>query len=289
MKTAQIVLLALACTVAAHADFSYTSTRKSTGGMVAGAMANQNPTTKHYLKGQKMKMDMGNTAMIIDLEAQTFTNINNTDKTYSVTKFSDMAQTMKQVSSDVQVDVKETGQRRKINGFDASQVMMTMTMEGPQQGPPGMKMVMEMELWLSSDVPGASESRAFFQKNADKLPWASIYGGNPQMAKSMVAMQRKLASMGGVTVMQVVRAKMGGAGGEAQTQQMQQAMAQLEAMRKAGGAQAQAAEQALGRMGGMRGGAGGGALFEMTTESSDFSTAGIPDSVFAIPAGYTRK
>ena len=214
MRTAQITLLALACSVAAHADFSYTSTRKSTGGMVAGAMANQNPTTKHYLKGQKMKMDMGNTAIIIDLDAQTFTNVNNADKTYSVSKFSDMAQTMKQVGADVQIDVKETGQRRNINGVNASQVMMTMTMEGPQQAP-GMKMVMEMELWVSADVPGASEAKAFYQRNADKLPWASMAGGNPQMQKSMVAMQRKLATLGGVPVMQVMRVKMGGAGGDA--------------------------------------------------------------------------
>ena len=27
---------------------------------------------------------------------------------------------------------------------------------------------------------------------------------------------------------------------------------------------------------------------EITTESSDFSTAAIPDSVFAIPAGYQK-
>ena len=31
-----------------------------------------------------------------------------------------------------------------------------------------------------------------------------------------------------------------------------------------------------------------GPLFEITVESSGFSTASIPDSVFAIPAGYQR-
>ena len=33
-------------------------------------------------------------------------------------------------------------------------------------------------------------------------------------------------------------------------------------------------------------GAGSGSLMEMTMESTDFSTSSIPDSVFAIPAGY---
>jgi hypothetical protein len=232
--------------------------------MAAGAMANQNATTKHYLKGQKMKMDMGNTAVVIDLDAQTFTNINNNDKTYTVTKFADLAKNVKDIGADIQVDVKETGQRKKINGFDASQVVMTMTMEGMQPGrASGMKMLMEMEMWLSADVPGASEAKAFFQKNADKLPWAAMGGGNPQMQKSMAAMQKKIATLGGVTVLQIVRTKMGGG-----DPQMQEAMARMQAM---------------------RGGAPGGALFEMTMESSDFSTAGIPESVFAIPAGYTKK
>jgi hypothetical protein len=181
MKTTRITILALACSLAAHADFSYTQTRKSTGGMAAGAMQGQNPTTKHYLKGQKMKMDMGSTATIMDFEAQTLTSINNNDKTYTVTKFSDLGQALKDTGADVQIDVKETGQHKSINGFNCSQVVMTMTMEGMQQGPPGMKMTVEMEMWLSPDVPGASEARAFFQKNGDKFSYASMAGGNPQM------------------------------------------------------------------------------------------------------------
>ena len=45
-------------------------------------------------------------------------------------------------------------------------------------------------------------------------------------------------------------------------------------------------EQAMARMGGM---GRGGNLMEITTESTGFSTASIPDSVFEIPAGYTKK
>jgi hypothetical protein len=46
------------------------------------------------------------------------------------------------------------------------------------------------------------------------------------------------------------------------------------------------AKKQLERMGGMSGGGGG---MEITTESTGFSAASIPDSVFAIPAGYTQK
>jgi hypothetical protein len=288
MRTLRITLLALACSLAAHADFSYTQTRKSAGGMAAGAMAGMDPTMKHFMKGQKMKVDMGKTATIMDFEAQTLTTINNDQKTYTVTSFADLGKTLKDTGADVQVDVKETGEKKMIGGFNCSQVIMIMSVDNPQMAGAGMKMQIEMEMWLSSDVPGASEARAFYQKNADKMAYATMAAGNPQMQKSMATLQRKMAALGGVPVMQIMRTKMGGAGADAQTQKMQQAMAQLEAMKKAGGAQAQAAEQAMARMGGMRGGSGG-SLFEMTTESSGFSTASIPDSVFAIPAGYTKK
>lgn len=66
---------------------------------------------------------------------------------------------------------------------------------------------------------------------------------------------------------------------------MAQARAQLEAMIKQGGPQAATAQQALARIGGL---SSGGSLFEMTIESSDFSTSGIPDSAFAIPAGFQK-
>jgi hypothetical protein len=69
---------------------------------------------------------------------------------------------------------------------------------------------------------------------------------------------------------------------------MAQARARLEEMQKQGGPQAQAAAQALARMGAAPGG-GGGSGFEINMESSNFSTASIPDSIFAIPAGYQQS
>ena len=94
--------------------------------------------------------------------------------------------------------------------------------------------------------------------------------------------------MNGVPVLQIVRMKPAGNSPQmAQAQAgMAQAMAQLEAMRKQGGQQAAAAEAALARMGGM---AAGGSLLEITTESTNFSTSAIADSVFEIPAGYQKK
>ena len=106
------------------------------------------------------------------------------------------------------------------------------------------------------------------------------------MRQSLAELQRKMAGMKGVPVLQIVKMKT--LGNEAQNEKMQQGMAQararLEEMQKQGGPQAAAAAQALARMGG----ASGGSMFEMTMESGNFSTSAIPDSAFAIPAGYKK-
>lgn len=260
----------------ARADFSYTTTRQG---------ANNESATKHYLKGQKMLTDNGRTSTIMDFDAQTITTINNANKTYSVRSFSDLD---RGVQTDVQADVKSTGQKKTINGFNASEAVMTMQVDATTARGP-MKMQMEMHLWVSPDVPGAQELRAFYKRNLSKFPWSAMAegGGNPGMQKAMADLQRKMAELNGIPVLETI--KMGGAGGgsgmsDAQSAQMAQARARLEEMQKQGGPQAQAAAQALARMGG----ASGGSMFETTLESSNFSTASIPDSVFAIPAGYRQ-
>jgi hypothetical protein len=84
------------------------------------------------------------------------------------------------------------------------------------------------------------------EKNRDRFPWAALGGGGNQgMQKAVADMQRKMADLNGVALLQVVKVKSGG--NEAQAAQMQQGMAQA---------------RALARMGGTS--SGSGALFEMT-------------------------
>jgi hypothetical protein len=288
MKIGYILILTLAAGLAARADFSYTSTRKPAAGQTASNAGD--PATRHYIKGQKMKMDRGRTATLIDFDQQTVTSIDNDHKTYTVTKFSDFGQALQKSDVEVNIDVKKTGETRNVNGYNANEMVMTMDLDSPQGRQSGMKMQMEMHMWLSADVPGAGELRAFYDRNRDRFPWSAMAaGGSQNMQKAIADMQRKMADMHGVPVLQEIKVK--AAGNEAQAAQMQQGMAQarakLEEMQKQGGPQAAAAAQALARMGG--GSAGGsGALFETTMESSDFSTSAIPDSVFAIPDGYQK-
>lgn len=290
MKTAQILILTFAASLAARADFSYTTTRKSTGGAMGQMAASAgDPVTKHYLKGQKMKIEHGDTATVIDFEAQTITSINPSQKTYSVAKFADLGKAIENAGVDVKADVKKTGAVKTINGFNASEVVMTMDVDMPQARQAGMKMQMEMDMWVSPDVPGSRELRAFFERNGSRFPWTAVAGGSGRagMQKAMADLQRQVASLNGVPVLQIIKMKSAGGGPPgAQGQGMEQARARLEEMQKQGGPQAAAAAQALARMGAM---SSGGSLFEMTMESGNFSTGTIPDAVFAVPAGYQHS
>jgi len=278
MNLKNLILLTLIASMA-RADFGYVMTRKGGPG-----------DTKYFYKGQKMKTDSGTTATVVDFDAQTLTTINNTQKTYTVRKFSELGEDMAGADN-VQADVKETGQHKTINGFNATQMMMTVQMDVQ-----GMKAQMDMEIWVSPDVPGGQELHAFHQRNASKFPYAAMSeGGNPGMRAAMANLQKKLAGLNGVPVLEVIHIKTGGAGAAqagqaAQAAQsdprMAQARARLEEMAKQPGPAGEQAKLALARMGGAPSGGGG---MEITMEAGSFSTSPIADSVFAIPAGYQKS
>lgn len=264
------------------------------------AMAGGNPqTTKLYFKGQKMKTDSGQVATIIDFEAQTITTINHPAKTATVRSLADAAP--KQADVLVKIDVKETGQQKTVNGYNAKELLLTMDVDMPQAPQMG-KMQMELDLWLSSEVPGTGQATDFYRKNMERFPWATMGGGNPQMQQAVAQMQRKMAEMNGVPVQTVMRVKPAGGAAmpampqmpqmsAAQQAQMQAAMARLQQMQQQGGPGADAAAQAMARMGNLGRGtapAASNSMMEITTDSSAFSTAPIPDAEFAIPAGYQR-
>jgi Domain of unknown function (DUF4412) len=265
MNTGCILTLTLACATVAHADFSYLQTRTSAGGPPPAG----DTVTKHYLKGQKMKIETARASTIFDFGAQTTTFIDNQAKTYSVTPFADLGKSAAAAEISASVDMKETGQKKNVNGFNASQVVMTVAMQS--------QMSIELEIWISSDVPGAAELRAFYQRNGKHFPWSTLGGdGNPGMRKAFSDMQKRISSLGGVPVLQTTRMKSVGS-----DPRMAQAKARLEEMKKQGGQQAAMAEQTLARM-------SGGPGFEITMESSGFSTNAIPDSVFAVPGDYKK-
>ncbi len=268
MKIFATVVLSLAMAISAFADLTYSSTVKSGPG--AGTV------TKHFLKGNRSKAESANSVIITDYDAQTVTILMPANKTYRVTPMSQSSAAMEKAGGDIKADVKETGAKKSIGGFNCKQVIMTLSMTG--QTP----MNVESEMWVSPDVPGAAELKAMGMRMAEKGVGAS---GSTQMQKALADIQRQTAKIGGVPVLTIMRMKQGDDAQSKQMQaQMQAARAQMEALKKQGGPAAAAVEKAMANLPA----AGGKYSMEVTTESSGFTTTSIPASEFTIPAGYKK-
>jgi hypothetical protein len=287
----------------ARADFSYEQTTKITGGMMAGMMkvagafskqAREPMTSTVSVKGNRMAVTHARGVNIIDLDAETMTDIDLEKKTYSVITFADFGKAMQKLSQKMgqkndsaqmnfKADVKNTGATRTINGFQTKEMVLTLTIEGQdeksgQKG--GMNVVTDM--WLAPNLPGYDEVKNFYARMAQKLAFAPGMGGFGAMmggqqaglAKGMSEMYKETSKIDGVPVLQVIR--MGGTMegmSEADMARMQQAQAEAEQQRQqqgppptagevagsaAGSAATNAAASRMGRLGGLAGGLGGG-------------------------------
>jgi TonB family protein len=288
MKFAHVVLLIIGISSMALADFSYTATIKWTRLPVPQVV-------KHYLKGQKMKSESAGSSTILDFDAHTITRINNLLKLYSATKLSDISIPPRQTEVEVTVYVQETGRTRSIDGYDANEVLLTADMDSPQIRQMPVKVQTERRLWISMGVPGSEQRRAFYDRNREVYPWGVLTdreqehfsnAASQAVWEAAAEMERRKSELKGVPVLEVftLRSAAGGLKGP-NTQDWAQARAQLEEQRSKGGPGADSAVQALARADSM--GGDPFATMQYTQESSGFSTEPIPDSVFAIPAGYT--
>jgi hypothetical protein len=289
-------LLALAA-ASARADFSYEQTSKITGGMMAGMMKFAGAFSKQArepiqmtvsVKGDRLSTASAHHISIIDLNAETMTDVDLDKKTYAVITFAEFTRAMQQMSEKMgektgdgsmnfKADVKQTGATRNINGFQTKETLLTLEIEG-QDKKSGEKgaMTVVTDMWLAPNLPGYEEVRSFYTRMAQKLAWAPGMGGmgammgrQAGMMKGMSEMYKQASKLEGVPVLQVVR--MGGmAGGmsEADMAKMQEAQAQNQQQQQqappppsagdvAGNAASGAALGRMGKLGGLAGAAGG--------------------------------
>lgn len=324
-----LIAVALLGCAGLRADFSYEQTSQVTGGVMKslGFMSKQlrEPIRATILiKGDRMATISQNTANVIDLAAETITEINFQKKTYSVMTFAEMEAMLKSLDGkskdkdqpewNVKVSVKETGRKQNVNGMDAHEAILTIEFEGtdPKTNQTGIMMTMTSEMWLTSSVPGYDEVRSFHQRMAQKLNWAPgstpLAGG--QQAKGMAAMIKEAAKLDGVPVRQVVKMNMAGAPqGEAGAPEGEAQPAQSEPQAEP---EKPSVGGALGRLGGRFGGfgrkkkqqqeeqqpastgqpqaasAGPASMMEMTSDMTNFSSSAVDASKFEVPAGFKK-
>lgn len=268
------------------ADFKYEQTSTMTGGsmmammrMAGGAARNasQPSKTTHYLKGDRMATVSDNTMSIVDVAAETITEVDLQKKTWSVMTFAEMKQMMERMGDkgaagvSFRVSAKPTGVVKKVNGFDAKEIVVTMEGESkdPRSGKSG-TISITTDSWFASDIPGYEEVQAFGRKMAGKMDWtAGAAGGmmgRPDMAKGMAEVAKEMAKIGGVPVLQVMKMSGGGPGGDMpqltpeQQAQMAQAMQQADAARQQAAQQQAQQSQERPSVGNVLGGALGGRL-----------------------------
>ena len=224
-----------------------------------------------------------------------------------------------QPEMNVKASIKETGQTKQFSGVNAREFIMTLEMEGTDQqtGQKG-AMVVTADMWVAPQ-PGYDQVRQFYQRMAQKLAWTPGGGmftmGRSDMARAMADLQKEAAKLDGVPVYQVVKmgfkGEAGQAGQPAQPPPAARAPEQQPTENPSVGG-------ALGRLGGRLGGLGGlgrrkkaeqpaeqpapppesapaaaqpdvsGALMEMTTELTSFSTGPVDPSKLEVPGGFKQ-
>ncbi len=227
------------------ADFSYEQTTQVTGGAMAQMMAMAARFSKQaagpqrstvMLKGTRMATFSTDTAQIIDLASETFTDINFARKEYSVITFQQMTAAMAKLRQQMSgarssrgsregqpavelkpsVSVKEGGQSKQVSGVDTRLMILTLEMEAtdPQSGNQG-TMMMSSDMWMATSVPGYDELRGFQEQMGKKI--AVNLGGalgmmasNPQMGQGFGELYKEISKLTGVPVQTVARMGMKG-------------------------------------------------------------------------------
>jgi len=278
------------------------------------------------VKGDRMAHIGTNHSSIIDLKSETITDIDPVKRSYSVITFADMAAAMQRMSEkmaekgndpkanmEYKASVKETGEKKVVSGFNTKEVVLTIEMEmtDPKSGQKGTMAVIS-DMWLAPDIPGYEEVREFYKRMATKLAWTPGASGlamqRGDMMKGMGQLAKESAKINGVPVLQIM--KMNPTGDAATTSQT----TSTERPKQAAPPTPTAGEIAAGALAGRLGGFGGfgkkkkpaedqpaqtsdapaqssdssGSLIEMTTESSNFSTAPVDGSKFEVPAGFKK-
>jgi hypothetical protein len=226
---ALVATLAMSSTVGLRADIRTDNKTKfqlagALGKVVnffGGKAAREGVTSTVAVKGDRMMTTTGSTGQIIDLNEEKIYDLDLKKKTYKVTTFADLRREMEEArkkaeeeakkeqaeaeksgdkaepaqrdpnakEAEVDFDVKNTGEKKEINGFSTTQSIMTITVreKGKTLQQSG-GMVLTSDMWLSQAVPSTKEIADFHMKYAQKLYGPMMSGASPEEMASAMAL-----------------------------------------------------------------------------------------------------
>jgi hypothetical protein len=244
-----IVLLVLAASPAIRADVrSEEKSRIEFTGMLGrmvnlfgGKGAKEGTVSTVAVKGNRKATFNDTTGQIIDLGEEKVYELDMKKKTYKVATFAELRRRMEEAKAkaeqnaqkeqtrekaaepapkennvEIDFDVKDTGQKKVVNGFDAHQVVMTITVreKGKTLEENG-GLVLTADEWLVPRIPAMKEVVDFDIRYAQKLYGPMISGASaqdmaaaaalyPMMAPAIAKMRTEGVKMDGTPVMTVL-------------------------------------------------------------------------------------
>jgi hypothetical protein len=204
-----------------HAD---QKTRVQLGGVIGGIVnlfggkaAREGVTTAVSVKGDRKATIGDSTGQIIDLTEEKIYDLDVRRKTYKVTTFAEMRRQLEEAqrrareqaqkqqareqkekaperdpnAKEMEVDftVKDTGEKKAVNGFDTHQVLLTITVreKGKKVEDTG-GIVVTSDMWIAKTVAAMKEIAQFDLRYAQKLQGPMVNGASVQeMAAALAA------------------------------------------------------------------------------------------------------
>ena len=242
-----IVGVLVAASASLHADFTYTETTQMTGGSMLSLMKMASAFSKQArqagepivstvaIKGNRMVHINPTNTEIIDLDAETITNIDTLKRQYTVVTFEQMKQQIEAAAAKMkeqqeksqpgppqqpstvdvnfQIHVRNTGQSKDVSGLSASESILAMNMDATDKssGQTG-SLAITNDMWLVPEIPGYDEVKEFYRKFALKMGTVFNSAINPAMlaqyqgaSKGMADMAKEMSKLQGTPVLQVMR------------------------------------------------------------------------------------
>jgi hypothetical protein len=244
-----VLLLVLAASPAIRADvrseekskIEFTGMLGRMVNLFGGKGAKEGTVSTVAVKGNRKATFNDTTGQIIDLGEEKIYELDMKKKTYKVATFAELRRRMEEAKAkaeqnaqkeqprekaaepapkennvEIDFDVKDTGQKKVVNGFDAHQVVMTITVreKGKTLEENG-GLVLTADEWLVPRIPAMKEVADFDIRYAQKLYGPMIAGASaqdmaaaaalyPMMAPAIAKMRAEGVKMDGTPVMTVL-------------------------------------------------------------------------------------
>lgn len=196
-------------------------TRVQLGGVLGGVVnlfggkaAREGVTSSVAVKGDRKATLNDATGQIIDLNEEKIYDLDMRRKSYKVTTFAELRRRMEEARKkaeenakkekaekpseakrddgkemEIDFDVKDTGQKKTVNGFDTREVIVTITVreKGKKLEESG-GLVLTNDMWMTPAIAAMKEIGDFERRYAQKLAGPMVAGASAEETAAMMAM-----------------------------------------------------------------------------------------------------